>query len=243
MSHRLLIVDDEAEMLQLLKRSISQELGCQVVCAGSGVEALDRLSESAFDLALLDIRMPKMDGMELLTRIRAADPWITVIMMTAYGAVEVAVEAIKKGAWDFITKPFDHDEIVMTIQKGLERCRLLRENARLRRRVREEETFQDFVGASSTMQNFYDTLQMVAKTDVTVLITGESGTGKNMAARAIHDLSTRSSGPFVRLSCPTVPEQILESELFGYAKGGLHPRHHGQKGAHRRSGRRHPVFG
>lgn len=218
---RLLIVDDEGDMLRLLRRVISKELDCDIETAQSAEEGLRLFETDPFDLALLDIRMPGMGGMELLERLKDRAPWLTILMMTAYGAIEVAVEAIKKGAYDFITKPFDHEEIIHHVEKALERGRLIRENLNLKARIRRQDAWQGFVGASPAMNRVYDTIDMLAKTDVTVLVTGESGTGKNLAARAIHDLSSRSARPFVRVSCPTVPENILESELFGYAKGAF----------------------
>jgi DNA-binding NtrC family response regulator len=221
MKPTLLIVDDEPDMLRLLQRSIGQEIDGHILTAGSGAEALERFAEAPVDLALLDIRMPGMDGMELLERLRAQAPHLTVVMMTAYGAIEVAVEAIRKGAYDFITKPFDHDELVHRLVKALERGRLLRENLDLKARVGGADAFQGLIGESPAMRRIYDTIDMLSRTDVTVLITGESGTGKNLAARAIHDLGTRRKAPFIRVSCPTVPENILESELFGYAKGAF----------------------
>lgn len=221
MKPRLLIVDDEIDMLKLLKRSIGADLDCEIESSLSGEEAIRLIQQKSFDLALVDIRMPGMDGIELLERIRQFDPWLTVVMMTAHGIIEVAVESIKKGAYDFITKPFDHDNLIRLLEKALERSRLLRENLNLRQHVKQEETFQNFIGVSSKMQKIYDTIQMISKTEVTVLITGESGTGKNLAARAIHALSHRSAKPCVKVNCPTLPENILESELFGYRKGAF----------------------
>ena len=221
MKPRLLIVDDETDMLRLLSRSVSKALDCHVETAASGEEALRLFAPDAFDLALLDIRMSGMDGIAVLEEIQARAPGFTVIMMTAYGAIEVAVEALRKGAYDFITKPFDHDELIHHLRNALERGRLLQENRDLKKQVKATETFQSFVGASPVMQGIYDTMEMLGKSDLTVLITGPSGTGKNMAAQALHDLSARRKGPFVRVSCPTVPENILESELFGYAKGAF----------------------
>ena len=221
MKTKLLIVDDEIDMLRLLKRSIAQDLDCEVETALSGSDALRLIQSKPFDMALVDIRMPGMDGIELLERIKQLDPWLTVVMMTAHGIIEIAVESIKKGAYDFITKPFEHDDLIRMMKKALERGRLLRENLNLRKRIKESETFQDFIGVSTEIQQIYDKIQMISKTDVTVLITGKSGTGKNLAAIAIHDLSPRSTKPFVRVSCPNVPENILESELFGYAKGAF----------------------
>jgi DNA-binding NtrC family response regulator len=218
---RLLIVDDEPDMLRLLRRSVGQDLDCEVVTAGNGHDALTCFEAQPFDLALIDIRMPGMDGLELLEELQARRPGFTVVMMTAFGAIEVAVNAIRKGAYDFITKPFDHDDLVHHLQNALERGRLLSENRELKACVRQAETFHGLVGASPAMQAVFDRLEMLGKSDITVLITGASGTGKNLAARALHDLSSRREGPFVRVSCPTVPENILESELFGYAKGAF----------------------
>ena len=218
---RLLIVDDEIDMLRLLKRSIETELDWEIALARSGEEALELIEKSPFDLALVDIRMPGMDGVELLERIKVFDPWLTVVMMTAFGVIEVAVESIKKGAYDFVTKPFEQEDLIRLLKKALERSLLLRENLNLRQRIKKEETFQNLVGITPSMQQVYDDIQMISKTDVTVLITGESGTGKNLAAKALHDLSPRRTKPFVRVNCPTIPENILESELFGYKKGAF----------------------
>jgi DNA-binding NtrC family response regulator len=221
MKPRLLIMDDETDMLRLLSRSVGKALDCHIETASSGEEALRLFAPDSFDLALLDIRMAGMDGMAVLEEIQARAPGFTVIMMTAYGAIEVAVEALRKGAYDFITKPFDHDELIHHLRNALERGQLLQENKALKKKVSATGTFQGFVGASPAMQSIYDSIEMLSKSDLTVLITGASGTGKNLAAQALHDLSARRKGPFIRVSCPTVPENILESELFGYAKGAF----------------------
>jgi len=218
---KLLIVDDEIDMLRLLERSIGAELDWEIAIAPSGDEALAIIEKSPFDLALVDIRMPGMDGIELLERIKTYDPWLTVVMMTAFGTIEVAIESVKKGAYDFITKPFEQNDLLRVLQKAFERSQLLRENLNLRQRIKKEETFQSLVGVTTSMQNIYDDIQLISKTDVTVLITGESGTGKNLAAKAIHDLSPRRNKAFVRVNCPSIPENILESELFGYKKGAF----------------------
>jgi DNA-binding NtrC family response regulator len=218
---RVLVVDDETDMLRLLERSISQELDCDIDTAASGIEALKLLETKNYDLALVDIRMPGMDGIELLERIKQINPWMTVVIMTAHGVVELAVKSIKKGAYDFITKPFDHEQLIHLLRKALERSQLLRENLNLQRRIKEKEPFENLIGSSPAMQRVYQTIQMIAKTDVTVLITGESGTGKDLAARAIHALSHRYDQPYVTVNCPTLPENILESELFGYKKGAF----------------------
>jgi len=218
---RFLVVDDEVDMLRLLQRSIRQDLDCEIDTAASATEALRLLETKNYDLALVDIRMPGMDGLELLERVKQINPWLTVVMMTAHGVVELAVKSIKKGAYDFITKPFDHEELIHLLHKALERSQLLRENLNLQRRIKRKEPFENLVGSSPAMQRVYQTIQMIAKTDVTVLITGESGTGKDLAARAIHALSHRCDQSYTTVNCPTLPENILESELFGYKKGAF----------------------
>ncbi|MGA7874247.1 MAG: sigma-54 dependent transcriptional regulator, partial [Desulfoferrobacter sp.] len=217
----LLIIDDEPDMLQLLKRSLEPEMGCNVKTASNGKEALKMLASEPLDLVLLDMRMPGMDGLEVLQRIRSKHSWLTVIMMTAHGCIETAVQAIKMGAYDFITKPFDHEALVWTLNKALERSRLLRENLKLQRHAHCHQAFQNLVGRSAKMQRVYESVQMVAKTDLTVFISGESGTGKDLVSRAIHALSDRRDRSYVAVNCPTVPENILESELFGYKKGAF----------------------
>ncbi|MCB2144836.1 MAG: sigma-54 dependent transcriptional regulator [Deltaproteobacteria bacterium] len=222
MAQNLLIVDDEPDMLSLLKRSLEPELGCQVDTASSGEAALEMIRAADYDLVLADIKMPGISGLEVLDRIKAdRGEEITVVMMTAYGHIEMAVEAMKRGAYDFVTKPFDHDALVMRLDKAFERSSLLKENLRLHHECHSTEMFQELVGKSPIMQRVYETIQMVAKNDLTVLITGESGTGKDLTARAIHALSNRSKRPFIAVNCPTVPELILESELFGYKKGAF----------------------
>ncbi len=221
MRHRILIVDDEADMLRLLKRSLEPDLGCRVETASSGEEAFSMIQAKRYDLVLSDMKMPGMGGAELLRQVRELKLGITVIMMTAYGSIDSAVEAIRAGAYDFIAKPFDHDTLVFRLRKALERSRLISENIRLHNAFREKETFHSIVGSSSAMQKVFETIRMVARTDMTVLVTGESGTGKELTCRAIHAQSERKNGPFITVNCPTVPEQILESELFGYKKGAF----------------------
>ena len=221
MKRSLLVVDDEADMLFLLKRSLEPDLNCQVQTAASGEAAIGYLKEQAFDLVLADIKMPGMTGLELLEKIKRIHPELTVVMMTAHGDIETAVEAMKQGAYDFITKPFDHDALVLRLEKAIERSNLMKENFRLQQACMEESGFHGLVGKSSCMQRVYETIQTVAQTDLTALITGESGTGKDLTAKAIHALSPRRNGPLVAVNCPTVPEHILESELFGYRKGAF----------------------
>ncbi len=216
---RLLIVDDEEDMLRLLKRSLSADLDCEIETASNAFQALALLEAGPFDVVLADIRMPGMDGMEFLERVQRTHSGLTVALMTAYGTIDLAVQAIKSGAYDFITKPFEHDKLTHLLGKALERSRLVRENLRLLQRIRERENFHEMVGMSPKMQKIFETIRVISKTDVTVLLTGESGTGKDMAARAIHGFSPRSTGPYVAVNCPNLPESILESELFGTRKG------------------------
>lgn len=221
LKQNILIVDDEEDMRHLLKRVLESELPCTVRTAGSGEEALRLLESNPVDLALLDIKMPGMDGLELLERLRSGYPEVTVVMMTAYGRIEEAVHSIRLGAYDFLTKPFDHEVLILNLGKALERSRLISENQRYRRSMQDHQAFQSLVGKSARMQRVFETIQMIAKTDLTVLITGESGTGKDLAAHAIHSLSERNPRSFVAVNCPAVPENILESELFGYRKGAF----------------------
>lgn len=218
---RLLIVDDEADMLGLLKRALSESLDCEIQTASNGVEALKALEGTPFDVVLADFRMPGMDGMEFLGHAKRDRPDLTVVMATAYGSIDLAVQAIKKGAYDFIAKPFDIDKLILLMEKALERSRLVRENIELQRRIMEHQGFQEMVGVSPKIGKVFETIRLISKADVTVLLTGESGTGKDMAARAIHSYSDRKDRPFISVNCPNLPESILESELFGYRKGAF----------------------
>ncbi len=219
---QLLIIDDEQDMLQGLQRVLSYELQQVEVdtCHEAG-KALDLLQDRHHDLVLLDIRMPDVDGLELLERIKSVDPWVTVIMMTAYGSIEVAVQAMKKGAYDFISKPFEMDDLLRLLRKGLERSQLLRENLNLRKHLSQSSGFASLVGQSRPMQYLFDSIRSIAHTDYSVLIRGQSGTGKELVARAIHDLSKRGHRKLVTVNCPAIPEHLLESELFGHRKGAF----------------------
>jgi len=222
MSERLLIVDDEADMLEGLKRLLPFQMkGVIILTAANGQEALRMARQAPVDLVLLDIRMPDISGLELLEVLLKEDPWLTIIMMTAFGSIELAVEAVKKGAYDFITKPFEKESLLRTLKKGLERNRLVRENLNLRQRISDDRGFHGLVGQSQPLRRVFDSIQAIARTDYTVLIRGESGTGKELIARAVHDLGKRKNGPFIAVNCPAIPEHLLESELFGYRKGAF----------------------
>ncbi|MBZ4659663.1 MAG: putative two component, sigma54 specific, transcriptional regulator, Fis family [Desulfacinum sp.] len=219
---RLLIVDDEEDMLEGLRRLLGYEMPHVAVdTASRPSQALARVEQELYDVVLLDIRMPEMDGMEVLEALRRKDPWLTVVMMTAYGSIEVAVEAIKKGAYDFVTKPFDRQALIRVLEKAMERNRLIRENLHLRRRAEGKPPFEQFVGQSAPMRSLYERIQAVARTDYAVLIRGESGTGKELVARAVHSLSRRRERPLISINCPAIPEHLLESELFGHKKGAF----------------------
>jgi|Deesub1362A_J573_1020465.scaffolds.fasta_scaffold00004_263 DNA-binding NtrC family response regulator len=221
MQQNVLIVDDNPDILSFLERLIEGELDVRVLTAKDARKALELLGENNICLIVADVRMPGMDGIELLKETKKINENIGFIMMTAYGTVETAVESLKLGAYDFITKPFDEERFLHTIKNFLERQRLLERTLSLEKRLREKEELSSLIGESPPMKKVKDAIKMVAKTDVTVLITGETGTGKELAARIIHGLSSRSSGPFITVNCPTIPEAILESELFGYKKGAF----------------------
>lgn len=218
----VLIIDDKVDLLDGLKRLLSHELEkVKVSVTPNPKKALEMVRRGDHALILMDIRMPEMDGMDLLTKIRKVDPYVTIIMMTAFGSIETAVEAIKLGAYDFVTKPFEIPDFLRILKKGLERNQLIRENLNLRSRISRKSTFESFIGQSQPMLKLYDTIQALAHTDFPVLINGQSGTGKELVARAIHDLSRRKARPFLAVNCSAIPEQLLESELFGHKKGAF----------------------
>jgi DNA-binding NtrC family response regulator len=219
---KILLVDDEPDLLTGLQRSFAKRLpDTLVLTADDGNEALDILARENIALVLMDIMMGETDGLETLDTIHNHYPELTVTMMTGYGTIELAVDAIRRGAWDFITKPLDLDLLTRMLSKGLERSRLLLENRKLRNRVGDAGTVPHFIGQSPTMQQLYKTIRTSADSEYTVLIRGASGTGKEICARAIHSLSKRSKQPFVMVNCPAIPEHLLESELFGYKKGAF----------------------
>ena len=219
MAANILVVDDEQDMTRLLKRTLESELDCRVSMAFSGEMALNILEKGGWNLVICDVRMPGMDGFELLAEIRARFPDLTVIMLTAFGNIDSAVAAIKGGAYDFIAKPFEQEEIIFKIRKGLERSQLLLENKELLKACKKD--FPLLVGQSPAMEKVFEKISLVASSNVTVLITGESGTGKDLTARSIHLHSQRNKSAFVPVNCPTIPEHILESELFGHRKGAF----------------------
>lgn len=195
--------------------------GYEVAPVSGGKEALQQLERKQYDVVLSDVRMPDMDGMELLEKVIDDHPDSTVILMSAYGNVEQALKAMKRGAYDYISKPFKKDEVILVLRKAEERERLRKENVRLRRELGKEVGFGDFIGKSESMQEIFRTIRKIADYKTTVLITGESGTGKELVARWLHRLSCRSKAPFVPVNCGAIPEQLLESELFGHRRGAF----------------------
>ncbi|MBI4804197.1 MAG: sigma-54-dependent Fis family transcriptional regulator [Desulfovibrio sp.] len=218
----ILLVDDQPDFTKGLARLISSRHPLlDIIQAHDGAQALALLDEKIPNLMFTDLRMPGMSGQELLERAHARNPMLTVVMLTAHGDVSSAVAALKAGAYDFITKPVEPDNLFLTLDKALERMRLITENRRLRESVAEAETWRELIGESSSVIRLKQTISAVAGSDYTVLIQGESGTGKEVVARAIHRLSGRNDGPMLSVNCPAIPEQLLESELFGHVKGAF----------------------
>ncbi len=217
---RILVVDDEENLLHFLSKLLKGE-GYRVKTAETGAKALERAKEADFDLAILDIKLPDMDGVAVLRAFREVVPAANVVMITAYGSIESAVEAMKAGAYDYIVKPFRAEEILKTVEKALEQRRLRREVLHLRREVGRKYSFENIVGKSQAMQEVFHQIEKVAASKSTVLITGESGTGKELVARAVHYRSNRKNGLFVVIDCGAIPENLQESELFGHIKGSF----------------------
>lgn len=217
---RVLVVDDE-ENLRLVLRTLLRRHGYEVETAASGEEALEQLDAYGPDFVLTDVRMPKMGGLDLLTTLKAKHCQATVIVMSAYGNVDQAIEAMKAGAYDYIQKPFKPDEVVLTLRKAEERESLRRENVALRQEMRKSNRFEDILAKSASMQAVFRTIAKIADYKTTVLITGESGVGKELVARALHSRSSRQSRRFVAVNCGAIPENLLESELFGHKRGAF----------------------
>lgn len=227
---RLLIVDDEPSVLNGLERIFRRE-GYAIEKTESGEEALRILSASPPDVALIDLILPGVSGMELLSRAKALDPYIEVIIMTGHGSIEAAIEAMKKGALDFLIKPFENTErIILSVRKALERRHLRVKADRLEEALEEKYRFENIVGSSPGMMEIFRLIRQLSHSEATVLILGESGTGKELIARAIHYHSPRKDGPFVPVDCGALPEGIMESELFGHEKGAYTGAHVSTRG-------------
>ena len=220
MKQAVLVVDDEVNIRNALVTMLEKK-GYQVSGAGTGEEALQNLDDASADLVITDIRMPGIGGLEFLRRLKDKWPDTEVVVMTAFGSIDTAVEAMRQGAYDYLTKPIDRERFSVVVENALERHALASENKQLRDRLETKTKFDHMVGESEAMLRVYDLVEMVADSDVTVLITGESGTGKELVARAIHHKSPRSGGPFITLNCGALPDNLFESELFGYEKGAF----------------------
>ena len=230
MSQRILIVEDEAPMCELLL-SVFSEKGYDVEACQNGEAAVIRLEERDYALVITDIKLPGMSGLELLARIRVDWPDVAVVIMTAFSSISSAVEAMKLGAEDYIGKPFQLDELAITVEKALERRSLRREVRELRAEVRDRYNFSNIVGRSKPMQQLFEIIKRIAaRRDASALITGSTGTGKELVARAIHYNSDRKSAPFVPIDCSAIPETLLESELFGHQKGAFTGAHETRRG-------------
>ncbi|MDH5202296.1 MAG: sigma-54 dependent transcriptional regulator [Nitrospirota bacterium] len=216
----ILVVEDKESMSEMLKETLESE-GYRVIIARDGIEGMKHLKESKIDLVLTDLKLPKKDGIDILKVSKEENQLIPVIVMTAFGSVEVAVEAMKGGAFDFITKPFDTEHLLMLIKRALETQRLLTENILLKEEFASKFGFPRIVGGSEGIENVVQMVQKVAPTKTTVLLLGESGTGKELFARALHNLSNRRNYPFVPINCAAIPRELLESELFGHEKGAF----------------------
>ncbi|MBW2513401.1 MAG: sigma-54-dependent Fis family transcriptional regulator [Deltaproteobacteria bacterium] len=216
----ILIVDDEKNYPPILSAVLEEE-GFETLTAYSGEEALSVLKNSDVDLVLTDMKMPSMDGIELLERIKEKDPGLPVIMMTAHGTVEKAVEAMQKGAYNYILKPFDNERLVIYVNKAIQMYRVIKENRRLRETVQSQYGFGNIIGKSPKMQNIFELIHKVAPATASILIEGESGTGKDLVAKSIHYNSPRHDHPFIAVNCSALAESLLESELFGHEKGAF----------------------
>jgi DNA-binding NtrC family response regulator len=217
---KVLVIDDDASLRRVMEMQL-EEIGCDVLAVASGKEALGVLEEVTPDLVITDLRIPGMSGMDILKSIRADHPELTVIMVTAYGTVKTAVEAMKAGAYDYLTKPIDYDELTLVVNRALEHQQLLEEVRNLRLTLDEKYGFESIIGRSKKLLRVLEMTSRVAQTDSIALIRGETGTGKELLAKAIHQNSRRKNGPFVTINCGAIPSNLMESELFGHTKGAF----------------------
>ncbi len=216
----ILVVDDEPNYLIVISELLGEE-GFEIITADNGTKALELMKGADIDLVLTDMQMPDMDGFALLEAVKSSRPEMPVIMITAYGEVEKAVRAMRSGAFNYITKPFNNDELLASINKALEHSALAQENRRLQQEIRGRYSFEGIIGKNRAMRDIYELISRVAPTPSTVLVSGESGTGKELVARAMHYQGPRAGRPFLSLNCAALPESLLESELFGHERGAF----------------------
>jgi len=226
---RILIIDDEPTMADSLKQNLGEE-GYSVDTAATGAEAIELFDQGGHHLAICDLQLPDIDGLEVLRHIKDAKPTTEVIVVTGHGSVAKAVEATKAGAFDFVDKPFDYEELHLRVVNALKQRELLTENATMRRQLSTRAEYFNIIGAAKSMQTIYETIESVAKSDANVLIVGESGTGKELIANAIHYNSLRSRKPFIKVNCAALPKELIESELFGHTKGAFTGAHADKEG-------------
>jgi len=217
---KILIIDDEQIIHEVLGDLLTSE-GYDVEKSLTGEEALERHASQSFDLVLLDLLMPGMDGIEVLKNMRKVSPQVVVVIITAYASVESAISAMKSGAFDYVQKPFKHDELLLTVKRALEHKRLQEENLRLKDELKRKFSFENIIGKSKVMQDVFEVIKAAAPTRSTILLEGESGTGKELVSRAIHQNSDRAAFPFVVVNSGSLPPDLLESHLFGHVKGAF----------------------
>ncbi len=226
---RILVIDDEPMMSDSLRRHLEEE-GYAVDTAATGAEAIDLFDGGAHHLVICDLQLPDMDGLTLLRHMKDSRPTTEVIVVTGYGSVQTAVEATKAGAFYFVEKPFDFEELSPLVEKALERRELMAETANMLRQLSTRAEYFNIIGSSKQMQTIYETIESVAKSDANVLIVGESGTGKELIANAIHYNSLRAKKPFIKVNCAALPKELIESELFGHTKGAFTGAHADKEG-------------
>ncbi len=214
---KILVIDDERSIRNTLKDILEYEK-YEVELAEDGFEALEKVDKAKFDVVLCDIKMPKMDGMEVLGKVQEKDPDATFVMISGHGTIDTAVEAIKKGAYDFISKPLDLNRLLITIRNAMDKTQLVSETRVLKRKVSKT---HEMIGESEPIKRIKEMIQRVAPTEARIFITGENGTGKELVARWLHELSNRAKGPFIEVNCAAIPSELIESELFGHEKGSF----------------------
>jgi len=218
--HNILIVDDEKNILKVVSVTLKKS-GYNVDAARSSEEAIEKFNENPYDLIVTDLKLPGKTGIDLLDYVKSREPDMPVIMITAFGSIGNAIEAMKKGAFNYLTKPVNPDVLLGVVKEAIEKYELRKENISLKSELKQKYTFSNIIGKSAAIQEVFNTIRMVSKTQANILISGESGTGKELVARAVHYDSNRAENPFVTIDCATIPSEIMESELFGHEKGAF----------------------